>query len=122
MCAVFAPGRVINFGSSRGETYHYDLGGYVGDPGNPWCRGTMSTNRLAAGGRGGGGAERRMPGDGETGFVRSSPGIPVGAGERKGGTRAWCNTFAWRGARLIFEMLLRDESASVPPYANYFGR
>lgn len=29
MCAVFAPGRVINFGSSRGETYHYDLGGYV---------------------------------------------------------------------------------------------
>lgn len=30
MCAVFAPGRVINFGSSRRETYRYDLGGYVG--------------------------------------------------------------------------------------------
>lgn len=27
MCAVFAPGRVINFGSSRRETYRYDLGG-----------------------------------------------------------------------------------------------
>jgi len=30
MCAVFAPGRVINFRSSRRETYRYDLGGYVG--------------------------------------------------------------------------------------------
>jgi len=30
MCAVFALGRVINFGSSRRETYRYDLGGYVG--------------------------------------------------------------------------------------------
>lgn len=30
MCAVFAPGRVINFGSSRRETYRYDLRGYVG--------------------------------------------------------------------------------------------
>lgn len=42
MCAVFAPGRVINFGSSRGEreTYHYDPGGIrpvtESDVDKPW--------------------------------------------------------------------------------------
>ena len=88
MCAVFAPGRVINFGSSRGETYHYDLGGYVGDPDNPWCHGTTSTNRLAAGGRGGGGGVVGCRGW-RNRVVRSSPGILVRVGERRGeGVRA----------------------------------
>lgn len=85
MCAVFAPGRVINFGSSRRETYRYDLGGYVGS-----CE-PSSWNVVGHG------------------DVPSEDGYATLAGIHV----YTYDASARRSTRLIFEMLLRERSPSL---------